>query len=138
MLCYAGNHVIGRSVHGELPPLGLSFWRWLTGAALLFPFLYPGLRAAAPHYREHWRLFAVLGLLMVGSTTLVLVGLNFTTATNTSLINATQPTITTTTCPSGRPLPTSPTSWCPTRWTPTTCASPPRRASIRATSSMPT
>jgi drug/metabolite transporter (DMT)-like permease len=98
MLCYAGNHVIGRAVHGELPPLGLSFWRWIFGAAILFPFVAPGLAGAIPRYREHWRLLSLLGLLMIGSTSLVLVGLNFTSATNTSLINATQPTITALLC----------------------------------------
>lgn len=98
MLCYAGNHIIGRAVHGELPPLGLSFWRWTCGALILAPFVLPRWRQLLPIYKEHWRLLALLGLLMVGSTTLVLVGLNFTTATNTSLINATQPTITALLC----------------------------------------
>ena len=98
MLCYAGNHVIGRAVHGELPPVGLSFWRWLVGALILLPFAAPGLRAALPRYRQHWRLFLLLGCLVTGSTTLVLVGLNFTSATNTSLINAVQPTLTALLC----------------------------------------
>ena len=98
MFCYACNHVIGRAVHGELPPLGLSFWRWAFGAAVLLPFVASGLPRALPRYRAHWRLFSLLGLLMVGSTSLVLVGLNFTTATNTSLINAMQPTITAILC----------------------------------------
>ena len=98
MFCYAGNHVIGRAVHSELPPLGLSFWRWFFGAAILLPLVAPGLASVVPRYREHWRLFALLGLLMIGSTSLVLVGLNFTSATNTSLINATQPTITALLC----------------------------------------
>jgi drug/metabolite transporter (DMT)-like permease len=98
MLCYAGNHVIGRAVHGDLPPLGLSFWRWVAGAAILLPFVAPDLHRLLPRYRQHWRLFSLLGVLMIGSTSLVLVGLNFTTATNTSLINATQPTITALLC----------------------------------------
>lgn len=98
MLCYAGNHVVGRAVHGELPPLGLSFWRWFFGAIVLLPFVASELRQVLPEYLAHWRLFAFLGLLMIGSTSLVLVGLNFTTAANTSLINATQPTITALLC----------------------------------------
>ena len=97
-LCYATNHVIGRAVHGDLPPVGLSFWRWVAGAAILFPFVAPTLGKTIPLYRRHWRLFAVLGILITGSTSLVLVGLNFTSATNTSLINATQPTITALLC----------------------------------------
>ncbi len=98
MLCYASNHVIGRAVHGELPPLGLSFWRWTFAAAMLFPFVASDLGKLVPRYRKHWRLLCALGFLIVGSTTLVLVGLNFTSATNTSLINATQPTITALLC----------------------------------------
>lgn len=98
MLCYASNHVIGRAVHTDLPPLGLSFWRWVCGALILLPLVAPRLRVLWPLYREHWRVLALLGLLIVGSTTLVLLGLNFTTATNTSLINATQPTITALLC----------------------------------------
>jgi len=98
MLCFAANHVIGRAVHETLPPLGLSFWRWVIGAIIIFPFVAPGLSDAVPRYRKHWRVFSMLGFLMIGSTSLVLVGLNFTTATNTSLINATQPTITALLC----------------------------------------
>ncbi len=97
-LCYATNHVIGRAVHGELPPVGLSFWRWVAGAVILFPFVASGLGRTIPLYRQHWRLLALLGILITGSTSLVLVGLNFTSATNTSLINATQPTITALLC----------------------------------------
>ena len=98
MLCYASNHVIGRAVHDVLPPLGLSFWRWVFGAAILLPFVLPGLKQVVPRYCQHWKLFSLLGLLITGSTSLVLVGLNFTTATNTSLINASQPTITALLC----------------------------------------
>lgn len=98
MLCYASNHVIGRAVHVELPPLGLSFWRWLCGAAILLPLIAPNLRRLVPLYLQHWRILTLLGALIVGSTTLVLVGLNFTSATNTSLINASQPTITALLC----------------------------------------
>lgn len=112
MLCYAGNHIIGRAVHGELPPLGLSFWRWLFGAAILFPFVVRDLGNVMPRFRRHWRLFALLGLAMIGSTSLVLVGLNFTSAANTSLINATQPTITALLCWVFLNDRLSPRQWC--------------------------
>jgi len=98
MLCYASNHVIGRAVHAELPPLGLSFWRWACGALILLPFVAPRLGVLWPRFLVHWRLLSLLGLLIVGSTTLILLGLNYTSATNTSLINATQPTITALLC----------------------------------------
>jgi drug/metabolite transporter (DMT)-like permease len=90
----ACNHVIGRAVHEQIPPVGLSFWRWLAGALILLPFAWPGLRRHWPAYRLHWRSFALLGFLMVGSTTLVLIALTMTLAINVSLINAVQPTLT--------------------------------------------
>lgn len=98
MLCYACNHVIGRAVHADIPPLGLSFWRWTCGGLILLPLVWRRLPALWPHYKAHWRLLALLGLLIVGSTSLVLAGLQFTTATNTSLINAIQPAATAMLC----------------------------------------
>lgn len=90
----ACNHVIGRAVHEQIPPLGLSFWRWVAGALVLLPFALRGLRLRWPECRRHWRSFTLLGFLMVGSTTLVLVALTMTLAINVSLINAVQPTLT--------------------------------------------
>jgi len=58
----------------------------------------PGLKSLLPTHRTHWQILTLLGFLVVGSTTLILFGLQFTTATNTSLINASQPTITTLLC----------------------------------------
>ena len=93
-LCLAGNHVIGRTVHADIPPLGLSFWRWMAGALVLEPFVLPALRLRRHLYRAHFGDLALLGFLIVGSTTAVLVALNFTTAINVSLINAFQPVLT--------------------------------------------
>ena len=90
----ACNHIIGRAVHDDIPPVGLSFWRWVVGSLVLLPFV---LRHGAGRwriYRRHWRAFAVLGFFMIGSTTLVLIALNLTSAINVSLINALQPTLT--------------------------------------------
>ena len=98
MLCYSCAHVIGRAVHAELPPVGLSFWRWLLAVAILLPLVAPALPRLMPLYRQHWRILTLLGAFIVGSTTLVLVGLNYATATNTSLINASQPTLTALLC----------------------------------------
>ena len=90
----ASNHVIGRSVHGVIPPIGLSFWRWAAGALMLAPFILPRIKTTAPIFFAYLKVYALLGFLMVGSTTLILVSLNFTTAINVSLVNAVQPTLT--------------------------------------------
>lgn len=91
---FAANHVLGRGVRAEIPPVGLSFWRWFLGGVLLLPFVWRGLYASAPVVRAHLLPLSFLGCLMIGSTTLLLVALNFTTAVNASLINATQPVLT--------------------------------------------
>jgi drug/metabolite transporter (DMT)-like permease len=44
---YAANHVIGRGVHAEIPPAGLSFWRWFLGAVILLPFIMRDLIASS-------------------------------------------------------------------------------------------
>jgi drug/metabolite transporter (DMT)-like permease len=94
MLFLAANHVIGRWVHADVPPVGLSFWRWTVAAFMLLPFVAPRLRATVASCRADIGNLALLGGLIVGSTTVILIALNFTTAINVSLINATQPTIT--------------------------------------------
>ncbi|RPH98251.1 MAG: DMT family transporter [Lysobacterales bacterium] len=91
---FACNHIIGRAVHGEVPPVGLSFWRWVVGILVLLPFVLRHGSERWPIYRRHWPAFALLGLFMIGSTTLVLVALSMTSAINVSLINAVQPTLT--------------------------------------------
>jgi len=90
----ACNHVIGRSIEGMIPPVGLSFWRWAVGAIILLPFVIIRLRGSWLYYLQSPGVLVALSAMMVGSTTLVLVALNYTTAVNTSLINALQPTMT--------------------------------------------
>ncbi len=88
------NHVIGRGVHEHVPPIGLSFWRWIVAALVLLPVVLIGWRETLAVYRTEWRAFVLTGALVVGATTLIMVALNFTSATNTALINATQPVLT--------------------------------------------
>lgn len=88
------NHVIGRGVHAEVPPIGLSFWRWAIAALVLLPVVLVGWRESWLVYRREWKALLLTGALVVGATTLILVALNFTSATNTALINATQPVLT--------------------------------------------
>ena len=87
-------HVVGRGIHTEAPPVGLSFWRWLLGALILWPFIYPRLKLNAPIIRKHIGPLTLLGGIMIASATCILIGLNFTTAINGSIINAIQPVFT--------------------------------------------
>ena len=91
---FAFAHVVGRGIHTEVPPVGLSFWRWLLGAFVLWPFIHSRLKVNAPNIRKHIGSLTLLGGIMVASATCLLIGLNFTTAINASVINGIQPVFT--------------------------------------------
>ena len=40
VLTWSIGIVIARGVHQEIPPIGLSFWRWFVAATILIPFTY--------------------------------------------------------------------------------------------------
>ncbi|MDJ0740192.1 MAG: DMT family transporter [Gammaproteobacteria bacterium] len=91
-LFWAGNFVLGRAMHASTPPIGLVFWRWLVAAAIVLPFVWLHLYRQWPVLRGRlWRM-VVLALLGVSAfNTLVYVGLQTTTATNSVLIQSTLP-----------------------------------------------
>ena len=90
----ACNHIIGRFVHAEIPPIGLSFWRWLVAAVILFPFIIRGKRTVHQLFVHNTGKLLLLGTLIVGATTLILVALNSSSAINISIINSFQPVLT--------------------------------------------
>lgn len=86
--------VVGRGVSEEIPPFGLSFWRWLLATLVLLPFVWRDLSSKLPLIKENWKLIILLGTFQVGASALLLVALNYTTAINAALINAAQPVMT--------------------------------------------
>lgn len=91
-LFWAGNFNLARAIHADVPPLGLSFWRWAVAALILLPFAWGSMRAALPLAREHWRLVLALAVLgIAGFNSLVYVGLQTTTATNGVLLQSVTP-----------------------------------------------
>lgn len=94
VLFWAGNAVVGRGVVGEIPPIALSFWRWVFALLLLLPLAWPHLRRSLPAIRQHIVLLTVLGILSAGLFNTLLYGAAVTTtAVNISLINATMPVV---------------------------------------------
>ncbi len=88
-LFWSGNMVVGRAVRGEVPPFSLAFWRWTIAFLLTLPLALPHLRAQWPILRQNWRAVVILGLLGVGGyNTLAYIALQFTGATNASLLNS--------------------------------------------------
>ena len=65
MLFFASNHVLGRLIPGEVPPVGLSFWRWVLASLIILPFTWKGLIHNAPLITAHWKLFLQLTISLV-------------------------------------------------------------------------
>jgi drug/metabolite transporter (DMT)-like permease len=86
--------VVGRGVYTEIPPLGLSFWRWFLAALVLLPLVWRDLSRKLPLIKANIKLIALLAFFQVGASATLLVALNHTTAINASLINAAQPVMT--------------------------------------------
>ena len=88
-LFWAVNWVIGRSLHHDIPPIGMTFFRWLIAIAILAPFALPHVRRDAPLLRRHWRMLLLLGAIGIGThNALAYLGLNHTTAVNGVVLNS--------------------------------------------------
>jgi drug/metabolite transporter (DMT)-like permease len=95
ILFMSGNVLVGRAVHEDVPPAGLTFWRALVAVGLLLPFVLVPLRAQFRTLLAHWRLLLALGLVWgICGHLVVLTGLHTTTAINAGLMAATQPALT--------------------------------------------
>jgi drug/metabolite transporter (DMT)-like permease len=89
---WSGNFIVGRFVHESIPPLGLSFWRWLAASIIIY-FM------ARPHLLEDWQkiknsfpLLILLSLLSVSTfNPLIYAGLQWTTSINAFLIQSIMP-----------------------------------------------
>ena len=91
---WAMSIVIVRGVHEEIPPIGLSFLRWFLGGIFLLPFVWVELFRKYQLIKQQFGLIFLMGVLQVGSSIMLVMGVNFTTAINAAVINASQPAIT--------------------------------------------
>jgi drug/metabolite transporter (DMT)-like permease len=91
---WSGNAVIGRAVHGVVPPVGLAFFRWMGAFVLILPFAWPHLRRDWPKVLAAWPWVLILAACGVGAfNTLLYVGLQYTQAINSLLMQSTMPAI---------------------------------------------
>lgn len=94
-LFWSGNFVLARAIHADIPPLALSFWRWLIAFTLLLPFIVKPLKQEWPLLKVQWRRVVLLALTGIsGFNSLVYLGTQYTNATNALLINAFIPVLT--------------------------------------------
>jgi drug/metabolite transporter (DMT)-like permease len=91
----ASNHIIGRWVQGDMPPMGVGFWRLAIATFVLLPFVGRSVWAKRGIIREHWKLFLVMAVALgpFGNAA-VYVAYHFTTAINGGVVSTAQPVAT--------------------------------------------
>lgn len=94
VLSWSIGIVIARGVHEDIPPIGLSFWRWAVATVILFPFVFSDIRNNLVLIRQNLGYFWIQGIFMTGGGMLLFLAVNYTTAINVTLVNATQPILT--------------------------------------------
>ncbi|HUQ76471.1 MAG TPA: DMT family transporter [Burkholderiales bacterium] len=91
---WGANPVLGRLVGSEIPPITLSWLRWVLVLCALTPLVWRQRRALAHTARRHWRILLPLALLAnVPQSALVYKGLETTAAVNVGLLNSTIPVL---------------------------------------------
>tara|TARA_R110002020_G_scaffold441495_1_gene652317 strand:- start:8843 stop:9772 length:930 start_codon:yes stop_codon:yes gene_type:complete len=91
-LFFSSNLVFGRYTIPEVAPFTLAFLRWGAAALLLSPFLWMArdrVRSYVTTYPLHWLTMGFLGMWICGGV--IYYALQFTTATNATLIYTTSP-----------------------------------------------
>ncbi len=88
------NVIVGRAVHEDVPPVGLSFWRWVLASLVFLPFSISKLREEWPAVVANWKLFVLMAaVLILCGNTMVYIGLQSTSALNGGLIPVSRPAI---------------------------------------------
>ena len=91
-LLWAGNSIIARAIHADIPPFTLAFCRWAGALLLLAPFAARRIRVDSAEIRRSWRIILLLGVIGIGCFNAFLYsGLRYTTASNGLLIQAAIP-----------------------------------------------
>jgi drug/metabolite transporter (DMT)-like permease len=94
VLFWSGNFILGRAFHNEIPPVALSFWRWVGAAALVTLPALPHLRRDRSALMQSWRSILLLATLGIAAfNTLAYSGLQYTEALNAFLLQSLMPVL---------------------------------------------
>lgn len=89
---WAGNAIVGRAVRDDIDPVMLALLRWIGATIVVAPLAWRGLREDWPVIRAAWKPTLALCLTgIAGFNTVLYAGLQYTTATNTLLMQASIP-----------------------------------------------
>ncbi|GAA4499819.1 DMT family transporter [Pseudaeromonas paramecii] len=88
-LFWAGNFIVGRAMRDAVPPIALSFDRWVIALICLLPFAWQALRREWRHYWPYrWPILGVSVTGVCAFNVLVYLGLHSTSAANGMLLNS--------------------------------------------------
>ena len=93
-LFWAGNATLARFVADLVPPITMSFWRWVIALLVLIPFTWTHVQKDWPEIKKGWKSILLLGILGIASfNTLLYTAALTTTAINISLTQSVMPVI---------------------------------------------
>ena len=96
-LIWGGNFVIGRAVSDQLPPITLSFFRWLIAlivVLIIFRKQLPSKEEIKQMPSKDWWYIGSMAISgVIGFNTLLYIALNYTTSINASLVFAATPVV---------------------------------------------
>ena len=91
-LFWSGNFVLSRGMHADIPPLALSFWRWVLALLIMLLFCSRTFWSQKEIVARERRFIIMQGLLGVtGFNSLIYLAVQTTTAVNAVLINSCVP-----------------------------------------------
>ncbi|MCW3150857.1 DMT family transporter [Stutzerimonas stutzeri] len=90
--CWSGNALVARAFYDEIPPLGLSFWRWVLATGLLLPFVMRSIwRHRSALLAAGWRLPVLAACGIASYNSLLYSAAQSTEAINLTLVNTCLP-----------------------------------------------
>lgn len=93
-LFWAGNALVARAFHQDIPPMSLAFWRWVLAVLVLLPFIVrPLWRQRELLLQECWKLLVLAGLSIAGYSALLYSAAQTTSAINMTLLNTCLPLV---------------------------------------------
>lgn len=88
-LFWSGNFVLSRGMHADIPPMALSFWRWVLALIILLLFCWRTVYPQRHEALKERKFIIVQGLLGVtGFNSLIYLAVQTTTVVNAVLINS--------------------------------------------------
>lgn len=94
VLFWAGNFILGRAFHSDIPPIALAFWRWCCASLLIIGPAFRHLRRDRQLLLAHWPVVLLLSAVGIAAfNTLAYSGLQYTQAINAFLMQSLMPVL---------------------------------------------